>query len=236
MPCPTIHEFAAMADAIYSPSNSVLVPNYTRISFRERSNGFKGGLYRQSSGRNQTNIIAFAGTDMSGEAGTDIRDLAADVGFAGRSVTLAVYITNPAAAISIELGRQLLEWQFREALALVRDTLGTAGHGSTTYVVGHSLGGGLSQMVAAELGLKGMAFNAPTTSQLGYSISPANRFLCVNQWNDPVSLATKAIGNHLGEELIINNGTSGMDAHSMTNIVSYLASSGGNYYGQQVRF
>ena len=129
MPCPTIHEFAAMADAIYSPSNSVLVPNYTRISFRERSNGFKGGLYRQSSGRNQTNIIAFAGTDMGGEAGTDIRDLAADVGFAGRSVTLAVYITNPAAAISIELGRQLLEWQFREALALVRDTLGTAGHG-----------------------------------------------------------------------------------------------------------
>ncbi|QZH74730.1 MAG: hypothetical protein JY451_13885 [Erythrobacter sp.] len=225
-----------MADAIYSPSNSVLVPNYTRISFRERANGFKGGLYRQSSGSSVTNIIAFAGTDMGGESGTDMLDLAADVGFAGRSVTLAVFLANPGAAVAIELARQLLEWQFREALSLVRDTVGTSPRGSATYVVGHSLGGGLSQMVASELGLKGMAFNAPTCSQLGHSISPANRFLCVNQWNDPVSLATKSIGCHLGEELIINNGTSGMDAHSMTGIVSYLGSSGGNYYGRQVRF
>lgn len=236
MPCPTIHEFACMANAIYSPSGSVLVPNYTRISFRERANGFKGGLYRQASGGSLTNIVAFAGTDMGGEGGIDGLDLLADVGFAGRGVTLAVYLANPGAALTIEIGRQLLEWQFREALSLVRDTVGTSPSGSSTFVVGHSLGGGLSQMVASELGLKGMAFNAPTTSQLGHSISPANRFLCVNQWNDPVSLATKAIGSHLGEELIINNGTSGMDAHSMTGIVSYLGSTGGNYIGRQVRF
>ncbi len=182
-------------------------------------------------------VIALAGTDIGDDTGGfDAADVLADTGFAGRTATATTAILSPGTAVTMELGRQMLESQLRDALALARICIGEGGSGSSNYIVGHSLGGGLAQIVAAQLRIKGIAFNSPTTSQLGYSISPKRNFLCVNQYNDPVSLATKMFGSHLGEELIINNGTSGMAAHSMNSIVSFLGSSGGNFYGQQQRF
>jgi pimeloyl-ACP methyl ester carboxylesterase len=233
MPSPTIHEFAAMADASYVVNREPLVPNYTRIHFQVSPTGFKGSRFHLAEGRATYRVVAFAGTDFGGENGTDTNDLLADVGFSGADPGPLQYIASPVLSVILARGRQQLMAQITDALAMTAQAVMSAEGPSNVYVVGHSLGGGLAQIVAAKLGIRGIAFNAPTVSQLGYDISPKENFLSINQFNDPVSAATRAIGNHLGVLREVNNGTDGFGAHSMKALVDYFGSSGGRIHGEK---
>lgn len=233
MPSPTIHEFACMADASYVVDREPLVPNYTRIHFQVSPTGFKGSRFQLAEGRATYRVVAFAGTDFGGENGTDYNDLWADVGFSGVDPGPLHYMASPVVSYILARGRRKLQAQITDALAMTAQAVMSAEGPSNVYVVGHSLGGGLAQIIAAKLGICGIAFNAPTVSQLGYSISPPENFISINQFNDPVSAATKGIGTHLGTLQDVNNGTSGMAAHSMKALAEYFGSSGGRIHGDK---
>lgn len=233
MPCPTIYEFAKMADASYVVNREPLVPNYTRIHFQVSSTGFKGSRFQLAEGRSTYRVVAFAGTDFGGENGTDANDLFADVGFSGVDPGPMAYLANPIVASILARGRRQLQMQITDALAMTAQAVMSAEGPSNVYVVGHSLGGGLAQIIASMLGIRGIAFNAPAVSQLGYRVTPSSNFMSINQFNDPVSAASKVLGSHLGVLKNVNNGTSGMGAHSMTALADYFGTSGGAIHGNR---
>lgn len=233
MTCPTIYEFARMADASYITSREPLVPNYTRVNWRSLPSGFKGSRFQLAESSSTFCVVAFAGTDFGGENGIDTNDLMADVGFSGVDPGVLHYIASPALAMFLASGKKHLESQITDALSMTAHAAMVAEGPRNVFVVGHSLGGGLAQIVASILGVKGIAFNAPTVSQLGYDIQPPSNFLSINQFNDPVSAATKGIGSHLGVLKNVNNGTKGMAAHSMTALADYFGTSGGAIHGNK---
>jgi hypothetical protein len=68
--------------------------------------------------------------------------------------------------------------------------------GNPRYVVGHSLGGALAKIVAMKTSTTAVAFNSPFMGDLKGTLPQSSpRIISVNTKGDPVSLATKAVGN-----------------------------------------
>ena len=98
---------------------------------------------------------------------------------------------------------------------------------SKIIVTGHSLGGGLAQLVSANKVALGVAFNAPGMSGMakklagkGYSFHSANVLNVVLAW-DPVS----SIGTRVGKKLRLSNNDV-FGGHSIDTVIKSIKSSG----------
>lgn len=230
MPGPSIHEFAMMSNACYYAGDPP-VSNYTRMHYGQLTSGFKASKYVLANASSLYVVVCFAGTDSDETELTDNGDKLADLGFAGPAVTTAVAAISPALSAAILAGSSRLTDQISGATEFTRQAMYFAGSAGTVYVCGHSLGGGLAQIIAASCGLQGMAFNAPTVSQLGYSVRSAEQFVNVNQRNDPVSAGTSLIGRHLGTVRTVDSGASVAQAHFLGPLIAHLGNSGGSAVG-----
>jgi len=230
---PSILDFARIANAAYDSSDP-LIPTFTRIYFGTLASGFKAARYVFANGGAVQTVVSFAGTDFDLTDGP--ADILSDVGFAGPAVTRVVESLSPALGVLVSAGRQRLMEQVAGALEFTRQAQFFAGTSGDIYLAGHSLGGGLAQIIGSTLGIRGMAFNAPAVSQMGYAIADAARFYNVNNARDPVSQRTSAIGRHLGTVIPIDNGASGMDAHLIVPIVAWLESGPGAPTGSRTVF
>ena len=233
---PTFLDFARMANACYY-ANDPLVPVYTRVFYGQLESGFKASRYTANVGAaGGDTVVCFAGTDSDETEVTDSGDKLADLGFAGAAVAGIVSQISPLLGLAVSAGQRRLMEQVNGALEFTRQAQYFGGPQGRVYVCGHSLGGGLAQIICAQLGLQGVAFNAPAVSQMGYSIAPPERFFCVNQARDPVSGGTSFIGGHLGTVINIDNGSGLAAAHFLGPIVSYLESGSGAALGARHPF
>ena len=259
MPGPTIIEFARIADACYL-SAETLLPLSTRIHYGQLASGFKGSHYHSVVGEAVVKVIAFAGTDSDGsktpgpgeDRGTETadfydadknqNDIVANSGFTGkaagdRMIAAAKWIgKGDEVAAFLQRGSARLSSQISDAVELTKQAQGTAKPNELIFVTGHSLGGGLAQIVAATLGLKGVAFNAPSVSQLGFTLKDPTTFVNVNISNDPVSRATRAVGNQLGEIISIKTGDNMKEAHRQVRIIAALEAGPNKKHGDRQPF
>lgn len=180
----TLLDLALIANDVYENVNSGPLNNYKRILQQKNGMDFFGAAYKGG----EEGVIAFRGTDKIGR--TD-RDADLDIGFG----------------------------------KLPMDQLGDAFHFFTAarkklsgckklIVTGHSLGGGLTQLVAARItkfAVKGVTFNAPGMANLHGGKIPLENHLNIFNYRaerDPVSL----IGAHIGSyPMIIGHGWHSMD-------------------------
>ncbi|MEM9501854.1 MAG: hypothetical protein AAF941_08405 [Pseudomonadota bacterium] len=236
MPCPTILEFANIANASYYAREPSLA-NHRRVHYGQLRSGFKGSFYELANVSSPYIVIAFAGTDDDTTEQTDEGDVLADSGFAGPRVIAATTVLNRGAAMALRAGLHRLNQQVQGALELTRQALNDAGPNRPVYVTGHSLGGGLAQIVCSRMQLQGVAFNAPATSQLNIPEIPRSRFLNVNEDSDPVSRAAGLIGNHQGRTRTVNAGVSGLkESHQIVSLIRYMQSGRGSGLASQTPF
>lgn len=235
MPGPTYLDFARMADAAYY-ANDPLVPTYTRVYFGQLPSGFKAARYTVASSGKQDVIVAFAGTDTDESELTDSGDKFADIGFAGMGLTAVLGTQSKLLGILLLAARQRLLDQVAGAIEFTRQAQYFAGPNSRVMLVGHSLGGGLAQIIAAKMGLQGVAINGPTVSQMGVSISNPKQFFNINNKWDPISKGTQMIGKHLGTVVQIDTGAMGFSAHLLPPIVAWLGSGPGASRGLEQPF
>jgi len=224
MPSPTWLDFARLSEASYDPAVTMVAGGWTRIWFGAINQGFKGGRYQRANGSAIDEVCVFAGTDSA-------EDALADVGFGSGSMLGHVAgAISPVLGVLIAAGRSGLTGQMDFALELMRQAQWSVGKTrGNLYVTGHSLGGGLAQIVVAELGGKAAPISSPAVSQLhGLNGRYArNRPTIVNLRveNDPIN-GTEVLGSRLGAttRLMTGRGTAG--AHSITGTVTDLGPTG----------
>ena len=165
MPGPTYLDFARLSNAAYDANAINVSGGWQQDWFGVIGTGFMGARYRRAGGASGQleYVVAFAGTESA-------EDGLADAGFAGDSVVAFVIgaaVLGPVGAIGLlAAGRSRLTQQRMYATELARQGQFAAGSRGALYLTGHSLGGGLAQIVAAENGGKACTISAPTVSQL----------------------------------------------------------------------
>lgn len=143
-------EFARLASAGYGDEAKV-AGGFTRHgvsvaggagSMRQRwqASGFQAAVFRRTRGGGGVDhVLSLAGTQ-------DADDARADLGFGGRLATA----TGLAA---------MFEAQRNSALEILRAARGALAGRDRLYLTGHSLGGGLAQLVAAATGVAAVTFH-----------------------------------------------------------------------------
>lgn len=213
----TVFELANLANMAYDSSKIT----YGSWSFRERygnpsGKGFYAELYHNA-GRREAAFV-MRGTD--GEAG-DWRDVVADIQIANGKVP----------------------YQLSQAERAFNNAKNRLTNSTRVYLSGHSLGGGLSSLLAAKMGgLPTVTFNAPgmmrsyiSSHIIGligvYNLSKldTSKMLHIRATGDPVSIAT---GRHMGkvEEVYVDKWGDGrifgssrhLAQHSMVNMLDTL--------------
>lgn len=219
----TYLEYAAIAAAAYYPTRANTGHGFGRYSpMRREMSGFQGALYRRTSAGTSAWVVGIAGTQPTDGGGADVF---ADVGFGGAAGTV---LGLPGALLSLA-GAVLLSRQCASAEQLVTEARAAMGHGDTLSITGHSLGGGIAQIIAARTGITAMAFNSPAvTAVAGVSGAYGRnnpRITNLKIKNDPINYSG-AIGGWLGKVVILNSPRSGGDAHSIDRTIAELSPAG----------
>lgn len=218
MPAPITLHFAQLSEAVYNTATRT-VAGFARASDMTSWSAFQGCLFSRAGTGGGTDIVAtFAGTNPSQPG-----DIAADVGFGGVT-PLTIPLLGP---VLTAAGQIFLADQVRGALTIVRMAQQRAvGANDKVYVTGHSLGGGLAQIVAALGGTPAVCFSAPAvTAVAGVGLAQAIRrtpIVCIKVDNDPIN-ATAAVGQWLGKVVRLRTSRTGGAAHSITGTVADLA-------------
>ena len=119
----------------YRGDNTLFIPQDTFSAV-----GFRAAVYATPD--NSQVVIAFRGTDINWDIFTDLKNVAADVGFGGKTPTpTLVSYAGAAADMVVAVAKQYPN--------------------AKITVTGHSLGGSLAQLVGAASGVPAFAFNAP---------------------------------------------------------------------------
>lgn len=224
MPSPNWLDFARLCAASYEVGAGRVTGGWSRVWFGAINDGFKGARYQRANGGRLDEVCAFAGTDSAADA-------LADVGFgAGGAVAAVATTLSPALGILISAGRSGLSGQMTFALEMVRQAQWNVGRtGGALYITGHSLGGGLAQIVAAELGGKAAPISSPAVSQLPGLLgrytrnAPTITNLRVN--GDPIN-ATEVLGSRLGTTVRLATGRGVTQAHFIGGTVTDLEATG----------
>jgi hypothetical protein len=118
--------------------------------------GFTGGQFQRAAGGRIELVCAYAGTDS-------LEDLLADVGFGqGSGLTLAATILSSRLRRLVGAGSRGLASQLNFALELMQQSRWSAGQqGAALYLTGHSLGGGLAALIAADTGEAAATISSP---------------------------------------------------------------------------
>ena len=135
----TVNEYAIIADKVYDETQTgggpALVPGFTCARLvTDRTHGFKGAIYT----RGNDCVVAFKGTETAKGISQSIMDLAADYRLMAGKIPTQV---APAAKL----------------LAYAQANFGAM----TIVICGHSLGGGLAQVVGYRANAPFITFNAP---------------------------------------------------------------------------
>lgn len=211
----TLYEYAQIADQVYNDQSAFVLAGWVCQRFKMDkpffkggsmlSDGFQGGSFY----KRETNklVIGFKGTVPSMAS-----DLMADLRIATGN------IPTQADSAMTYVG------QWREVQP-----------GAAVSLVGHSLGGGLCQVVGSWLDLPFVTFNAPAMG--------ANWFLAHFDFTKPVTMVrttmarrrndgvnyrllndpVSKIGNHIGLVRKIDAGLGISEAHSMSQVVDVIA-------------
>lgn len=198
----TILDLAHMSQAIYAknPRNrddpevqpGALSGNYSLLSEPQTFVEHHSGFEGGIFECGDTWVVCFRGTSPA-----DKRDIGADV----------------------RLGMKLIPEQFFPAMALFERARLT--HGTNVVITGHSLGGGLAQLVSAASTYPAVTFNAPGVKAVAETLSGSTPFgfhaaNCMNivLKNDPVS----SFGTLIGKKLRLPN----PDSYFFLNPLKYL--------------
>jgi hypothetical protein len=216
MPAPITLHFAQLSEAVYGSARSVA--GFARASDMTTWSAFQGCVFSRAGAGGTDHVATFAGTDPS-----QVGDIIADVGFGG-GLPAAIPILGPLVAAA---GQIYLADQVRGALTIVRMAQQRATRaGDKVYATGHSLGGGLAQIVAAISGVPGVCFSAPAvTAVAGIGVIHTIRqtpIRCFQVDNDPINV-TGAVGRWLGKIIRLRTSRTASTAHSISGTVADLA-------------
>lgn len=218
----TFRDYAAICAGIYSAS-ATSVAGFSRHSpLDQRLSGFQGAVYRRASGGSFDWVVAVAGTQPTDTGGADV---IADAGFGGPAPGLL----HPVLAVVAAAGSALLWHQISCAEDMVRGAQAAMGGRGRLTITGHSLGGGISQIVSARMGIPAVAISAPAVTAVPSVRSSWERsrstITCLKVRNDPIN-ATHAIGDLLGRVVPLDSPRTGGAAHSIDQTLAELQPSG----------
>ena len=211
---PTLLEYAQIANQVYNDQSAFLLPGWVCQHFKAdkpvfsggslTSDGFQGGSFYKAAINHL--VVGFKGT---------VPSMASDI------------------VADLNIVIQRLPGQADTALDCVKMWRDVQ-PGAAVSLVGHSLGGGICQLVGSWLDMPFVTFNAPAMGtnwlvahlnvtapiNMGRTIFSSRRDDGVNYrlLNDPVS----KIGNHIGKVVKIDGGVGVAGAHSMDKVVSVI--------------
>ncbi|MBR0653834.1 hypothetical protein [Plastoroseomonas arctica] len=219
----TYLEYAAIAAAAYYPTRADTGRGFARFSpMRREMSGFQGAIYRRAGGGTNAWVVGIAGTQPTDGGGADV---VADAGFGGAA---GAVFGIPGAILSLA-GAVLLSRQCASAEQLVTEARAAMARGDSLSITGHSLGGGIAQIVAARTGVTAMAFNPPAVTAVGGVAAAYGRtkpkITNLKVKNDPINYSG-AVGGWLGKVVILNSPRSGGDAHSIDRTIAELSPAG----------
>ncbi len=223
MASPTWLDFARLSAAVYDSKVDLVAGGWSRLWFGVIGDGFKGARYQRATGGRLDQVCVYAGTDPT------VSDVIADIGFA-QGTPLSSFFLSPVLAVLVAIGKSGLSGQLAFAVEQYKQAKWHVGRtGGEVYLTGHSLGGGLAQIVAADLGGVALPISAPTVSQIpGVAKRYAEnkpRIVNLRVDNDPIN-ATEILGARLGSTVILPTSRSAKTAHSIDLTVEDLGPSG----------
>lgn len=229
MPAPiTFREFCGIAKITYSPAVTAAAGGFVRYTPMDRRlSGFQGAIYRRPAEGGLAWVVGIAGTQPTDGMGVDV---VADAGFGGSTGgVIAGILLGPLGSVLSTAGAVLLERQCRAAGELITAARGAMGRGDRLYVTGHSLGGGICQIVASRFGVPAVCFNPPSVTAVAGVESAYLRtkpaIVSLQVRNDPIN-ETGRIGRWLGKIVPLPTARTGGDAHSIDLTYGELGPSG----------
>lgn len=220
-------DFATLCAGVYNASVSAIGGFVRQTPMDLRLSGFQGCVFRRANGRGFDYVVAVAGTQPTEGGGVDI---VADAGFGGsRGAALAGMLLGPLGHVLGIAGQALLQHQCASAAALVGLARGIMGAGDRLYITGHSLGGGIAQIVSARLNIAAVGISAPAVTGVdGVAAAWARSrspIVCLRVRNDPIN-RTSLVGGWLGRVVLLDSPRTGGEAHSIDLTAAELAESG----------
>ena len=225
MPTPIrLVEYARLCAAIYDASVTSAA-GFTRSGFTQRRSGFQGAYFSRGNGQSADYVVTIAGTQPTDDFGADI---VADAGFGGNLSRAAGVL--PVIGPILAAGPTVLERQLSLAEQMVGLARGVATRpGDRVFITGHSLGGGIAQIVAARTGVAAVAISAPTVTAIPGVEAMWRRtnapIFCLRIKNDPIN-ETSRVGAWLGRVQTLPSNRTGGDAHSIDQTFLELSPSG----------
>jgi hypothetical protein len=205
--------------------------------------GFTGGQFQRAAGGRIELVCAYAGTDS-------LEDLLADVGFeqgsglmpaADRSLGVLANVGGPRARLAamilqsglrrlVGAGSQGLASQLNFALELMQQSRWAAGQQSAAlYLTGHSLGGGLAALIAADTGEAAATISSPAVAHMPGVLARYRRngprIVNLEVDGDPIN-ATLVLGNRLGSTRTIRTSRMAGFGHGIDGTVTDLSPGG----------
>jgi pimeloyl-ACP methyl ester carboxylesterase len=229
MPTPIrLLEFARLCAAIYD-SAVTSAAGFARSGFTQRRSGFQGAYFARPNGQGADYVVTIAGTQPGDDFGADI---VANAGFGGNLSRGAVVVPviGPMIGPILAAGPTVLEKQLSLAEQMVGLARGVATRpGDRVFITGHSLGGGIAQIVAARTGVAAVAISAPAVTAVSGVLAAWQRtrapIFCLRVRNDPIN-ETSRVGAWLGRVQTLPSNRTGGDAHSIDQTVLELSPSG----------
>lgn len=208
----TFYECAKLAAAVYHPEISE-VSGFSRHHYLNSINGFQGAVFK-TAGPKKRFVVVCSGTDQG-------VDWAANLGFGQKVLMLGSL--NPAIRILNLIGSFALGAQVQAAKKLFALASQEVKQGDTIYLTGHSLGGGLAQIVAAESGCSCVTFNAPSVSGVIGVVAQAKkskatiiRVQVQGDWINSTLYLDDAYGA-VGMKMTLDSARTMKEAHSIDN-------------------
>jgi hypothetical protein len=224
MPGPTWLDYARLCAAVYEPDIERVPGGWRRTWFGVIGDGFKGGQFQRSSGGRIQLVCAYAGTDS-------LEDVLADVGFgAGSGLTLVATILSSRLRTLVGAGSRGLASQINFALELMQQARWAAGQqGALLYLTGHSLGGGLAALIAADTGEAAATISSPAVAHMPGVLARYSRngprIVNLEVDGDPIN-ATLVLGNRLGTTRTIRTSRMAGMGHGIDGTVTDLSPGG----------
>lgn len=198
---PTWLDYARLCAAVYEPAIERVPGGWRRTWFGMIDDGFKGGQFQRARAGRIELVCAYAGTDS-------LEDVIADLGFGtGSGLAMAAMILSNGLRTLLAAGAAGLASQLSFALELMRQAQWAAGRqNAPLYLTGHSLGGGLAALIAAETGAAAATISSPAVAHIPGVMARYHRtrprIVNLEVAGDPIN-ATLVLGGRLGRTVRI---------------------------------
>lgn len=218
----TFLEFATLANASYSESVTTAA-GFTRHTPNPQHtgkhySGFHGCTFRRSNGGGTDRVVALAGTE-------DMVDGKADLGFGGDITRAASGMLSTASN-----GIHLLQTQISRGVQLATAERQLMKGNDRIYITGHSLGGGLAQIVAIKTSIPAVTFHGVAIGAMSEYDDAKAHVVNLRVKNDPVNnvagLSSLKGGSFVGMVIWLQTSRTGLDAHRMPLTLKELSPAG----------